>query len=321
MPQINSKWNLEETDRLTRCMRSNLFSSVYECRLRTVQIILDSGININTLNDYGYSTLIVALHIPDPDKRGRVVRYLINRDANPAFRDVRHGRPVLSWACVQDRPVELQFLLRTFTGELDILQKDFAGLTALHYACQSGNANMVSSLCKECRRYGISVDVHDSQGITPYLHANKMGYHKIAKVLYEQGKASPGQADIRTFRNGRECALLGKKEKKRQEAKRRRSDLKRAMINGRSQMVKLLQISCVISRLENLASSKTKIQEPEKRTGPKVINLPSIMTKFAEEITPSFRRGACVYIPKVEKEDLELPDLKKKGKKKKCPKV
>jgi hypothetical protein len=93
------------------------------------------------------------------------------------------------------------------------------------------------------------------------------------------------------------------------------------MINGRSQMVKLLQISCVISRLENLASSKTKIQEPEKRTGPKVINLPGIMTKFAEEITPSFRRGACVYIPKVEKEDLELPDLKKKGKKKKCPKV
>jgi hypothetical protein len=68
--------------------------------------------------------------------------------------------------------------------------------------------------------------------------------------------------------------------KKRQEAKRRRSDLKRAMINGRSQMVKLLQISNVISRLENLASSKTKIQEPEKRTGPKVINLPSIMTKL-----------------------------------------
>jgi hypothetical protein len=54
-----------------------------------------------------------------------------------------HGLPVLSWACVQDRPVELQFLLHTFTGELDIRQKDFAGLTALHYACQSGNANLV----------------------------------------------------------------------------------------------------------------------------------------------------------------------------------
>jgi hypothetical protein len=94
-------------------------------------------------------------------------------------------------------------------------------------------------------------------------------------------------------------------------------------------MVKLLQISNAISRLENIASSKTKIQEPEKRTGPKETNLPSIMTKFAEEITPSFHRGAVVptpaflYTTKAEKE--ELPILveigQKKAKKRKCPKV
>lgn len=324
MPQINSKWDLWEADRLTRCTRNNLFRSVYECRLRTVKIILDSGININTLNDYGYSTLIVALHIPGPDKRSRMVRYLINRDANPAVRDVRHGRPVLSWACVLDRPVELQFLLHTFSGELDIFQKDFAGMTTLHYACQSGNSKMVSILCQECRRYGLSVDVHNNLGITPYLHANKMGYHEIAKVLYEQGMANSGQSDILTFRNGGEWALIGIKEKKLQEAKRRRSELKQAIINGRSQMVKLLQISSAISRLENLASSKTKIQEPEKRTGPgNEINLPCIMKKFAEEITPSFRRGAVEHTPKTEKG--ELPILVEKGQKKakkgKSPKV
>jgi hypothetical protein len=61
-------------------------------------------------------------------------------------------------------------------------------------------------------------------------------------------------------------------------------------------MVKLLQISNAISRLENIASSKTKIQEPEKRTDPKETNLPSIMTKFAEEITPSFRRVIAVHV-------------------------
>jgi hypothetical protein len=53
------------------------------------------------------------------------------------------------------------------------------------------------------------------------------------------------------------------------------------------------------------------------------------MTKFAEEITPSFHRGAVVatpaflYTTKAEKE--ELPILveigQKKAKKRKCPKV
>lgn len=323
MPPINSKCDLEETDSLTRCTRSNLFSSVYECRLRTVKIILDSGININTLNDYGYSTLIVALHIPGPDKRGRMVRYLINRDVNPAFRDLRHGRPVLSWACVLDRPVELQFLLHMFSGELDIFQKDFAGMTTLHYACQSGNAKIVSILCQECRKYGLSVDVHDSLGVTPYLNANKMGYHEIAKVFYEQGKASSGQADMLTFRNGGEWALVGIKEKQIQEDKNRKSELKKAIINGRSQMVKLLQIPRAIYRLENLASSKTKIEKPDKRTCRKETILPRIMVKFAEEITPSFRRGVVVHTHKADKD--ELPILveigQKKARKGKCPKV
>jgi hypothetical protein len=53
-----------------------------------------------------------------------------------------------------------------------------------------------------------------------------------------------------------------------------------------------------------------------------VINLPSIMTKFAEEITPSFRRGACVYTPIIAEKEEELPDLLiKKGKKRKCAKM
>ena len=94
-------------------------------------------------------------------------------------------------------------------------------------------------------------------------------------------------------------------------------------------MVKLLQISNATSRLENIALSKTKIQEPEKRTGPKETNLPSIMTKFAEEITPSFCRGAVVpvpaffYTPKAEKEELpfRVEIGQKKAKKEKCPKV
>jgi transposase len=54
--------------------------------------MLDKGINVNTLNDYGYNVLIAALHISDPENRGKMFRYLINRNANPTFKDAKHGK-------------------------------------------------------------------------------------------------------------------------------------------------------------------------------------------------------------------------------------
>ena len=88
-------------------------------------------------------------------------------------------------------------------------------------------------------------------------------------------------------------------------------------------MLYSLQISSTISRPEYIVTYKTKIHKPEKRTGPKETNLPSIMMKLAEENTPSDRCG--VIVPTNEAEKGELPIVaeicQKKAKKEKCPKV
>ena len=247
-PPMKTKWNLVENDHLRRCMGNNLFNSVYKCRFRKVKMMLDKGINVNTLNDYGYNVLIAALHISDPENRGKMFRYLINRNANPTFKDAKHGRSVLSWACILGRPEELQLLLNTFLGEIDILEKDCAGMTSLHHSCQAGYDDIVSILCQECRRYRLCVDVHDKLGLTPYLHAKRLGYNNIAKILHEQGLASTGQSDMFTYRNGEEWAQLGMKAKERQKAKRRMSDFEQAAINGRSRIMNSLQNSSPSSR-------------------------------------------------------------------------
>lgn len=238
--QIKSKWKFENT---SRTMGNNLFNSVYKCRFRKLRLMLDKGLNVNTLNDYGYNVLIGALHIQDSENRGKMFRFLINRNANPHFKDERHGRSVLSWSCILGRPAELQALLDMFIGELNLLEKDFNGMTPLHHSCQIGNEEIVTILCKECRRYRLSVDVHDKLGLTPYLHAKRLGYQKIAKILNEEGLASTGQSDMFTFRNGEEWTELGKKAKERQETRRRLSDFEQAAIKGSSRMMNNLKHS------------------------------------------------------------------------------
>lgn len=248
IPQIQTKWNVPENEHLKTCIGNNLFNSVYKCRFRKVKLMLDKGINVNTLNDYGYNVLIAALHIADDENRGKMFKFLVNRNADPTFRDAKHGRSVLSWCCILGRPLELQLLLDIFLGELNVLEKDYAGMTPLHHSCQSGHDEIVSILCKECRRFRLSVDVHDKLGLTPYLHAKRLGYQNIAKILQEEGSASVGQSDMFTFRSADEWVEVGKKAKERQDAKRRMSDIQQAAISGRSRIINSLQNSAVLSR-------------------------------------------------------------------------
>lgn len=257
---MKAKWKFENT---SRCMGNNLFNSVYKCRFRKLKLMLDKGLNVNTLNDYGYNVLIGALHIHDNENRGKMFKFLINRNANPHFKDERHGRSVLSWSCILGRPAELQMLLDMFIGELDLLEKDFNGMTPLHHSCQIGNEEIVTILCKECRRYRLSVDVHDKLGLTPYLHAKRLGYQQIAKVLNEVGLASTGQSDMFTFRSGEEWTELGKKAKERQETRRRLSDFEQAAIKGSSRMMNTLKKNSLSGSVPEIRISC--VDEPPRR--------------------------------------------------------
>ena len=58
---------------------------------------------MNSRNDYGYSVLTAALHVDEDKRRDKLFRLLLDRGADPHFKDSTHSRSVLHWACVLGR--------------------------------------------------------------------------------------------------------------------------------------------------------------------------------------------------------------------------
>ena len=77
-------------------------------------------------------------------------------------------------------PRQVQALLQEVAGDLDLQAKDGESHTALHHAVMAGHLPLVTVLVHMHRKYGVSVDVPDRLGLTPYLHAKRLGYRWVS---------------------------------------------------------------------------------------------------------------------------------------------
>jgi hypothetical protein len=219
------------------CLASGLFHNVYKGRMRKVKFLLDNGLNINAKNDYGYSVLIAALHIENVAKRSRMFQFLLENEADPLQKDPKHKRNALAWACVLGRDEQANILLDNFMGEFDFHEKDREGMTALHLATQAGRTEIVKTLVREMTKYGTSVDVPDNIGLTPYLHAKRLGFGLIADILKVEGGACEGQGDIYSFKKADEWRKIGIKERNEEVRMRRNTLYEHAAIAGSARML------------------------------------------------------------------------------------
>ncbi|XP_022315067.1 uncharacterized protein LOC111119305 [Crassostrea virginica] len=243
-------------DRINACMANNLFHSAVKGRFRKVKLILDGGYNINSRNNYGYSVLVGALHIDCDEKRGKMFRYLLSRNADPKHKDSKNKRSVLSWAAILGREEQVDSLLQILYGDHDLADKDTEGMTVLHHATHGGHARIVRRLVEEFRRFRLSVDVHDNLGLTPYLHAKRLGYKDITEILHKEGRACPGQSDSYTFRSAEEWTEIGQTIKEKQVHQKWKSNFERAAIQGSSRMLRCLYDTPLI-RISAPAISET----------------------------------------------------------------
>ncbi|XP_045213918.2 uncharacterized protein LOC123564415 [Mercenaria mercenaria] len=228
---------LPVTRQTRSCLASGLFHNVYKGRMRKVKFLLDNGLNINAKNDYGYSVLIAALHIENDAKRSRMFRFLLENDADPLQKDPKHQRNALAWACVLSRDEQANILLDCFMGEFDFHDQDKEGMTALHLATQAGRTEIVKTLVREMIKYGMSVDVPDNLGLTPYLHAKRLGFGLIADILKVEGGACEGQGDKYSFKKADEWRQIGIKERNEEVRMRRDTLYEHAAISGSARML------------------------------------------------------------------------------------
>lgn len=94
---------------------------------------------------------------------------------------------MLEWAIKLSREKQALLLLRGPVTEFDIKHKDCDGLTLLHHATINHLLSVIRLILEHTTKYYISVDIADSRGLTPYIHAKRLGYHEIEQELVKAG--------------------------------------------------------------------------------------------------------------------------------------
>ena len=107
-----------------------------------VQMLLDSGASVNSIDAFGASALHHAARRGEPS----LIALLALRGAEGALRD-KSGRTALHWACEagKNAPSSVQALLKNVTA-MDVNRTDKRGMTPLHLAIKAGDAATVNLL-------------------------------------------------------------------------------------------------------------------------------------------------------------------------------
>ena len=215
-----------------RKLADSCFKAVAAARFRQTKFLLNNGVSPNTRNDLGQNLLVAALHIPDPDKRQRMVTYLLSRGVPCGGRDDL-GRDVLTWTCILGFTRQLEQISTAAMGNVDLSRQDKEGMMPLHHAVRQDQIHIVRILITMMNKFRLSVDVADVHGLTPYLYARRLGHYDIADVLVKEGRASKKQFDSQTFHNADEWAIIGAQERKEHDRNAKQRQLALYKIRGR----------------------------------------------------------------------------------------
>ena len=154
--------------------------------LHVIEILLDTGANINSVDDWGASPLHRAAAVAsNPD----TVDLLLSRGAKLDAVDSRGWTPLHMAALSNMTPEVVQYLL---DNGADFTAPSNQGGTPLHFASESVNLRVLSTLL----RAGSYVDARDKENMTPLHVAARNPIPAFARVLLDHG-ADLESKDIR----------------------------------------------------------------------------------------------------------------------------
>jgi uncharacterized protein len=202
------RWALEE--RGFKFVPTEMFACISKGDLANVVMFVNAGMSVDTLNERGWTPLMVALF----EGQEKVALFLIKRGADPFFADPSGYRPI-HWAAFHGYvsvirelaqrganlgiktnfgfPPLLQAAARGFAPAVDTLIElgagvniaDNEGWTALHKASANGHEDVVAVLLL----HGAKLSTVHSDGRTPLHVAADLGQRAIAGMLLKGGAA------------------------------------------------------------------------------------------------------------------------------------
>lgn len=171
--------------------KARLREAITDARIFQTKQLLDSGAEVEFVDEEGLSPLLRVCLIEDGKHRTRssLLKLLLQHGANVNRTDPQ-GRHALAWCCIHGKEDIVRLLLGLAYYDIDLNKQDNEGNTPLMQAVKSGNANIVKLLVDALNKFKIDIDVRNHEDRTPYLEAKHLGHEECAEILLKEGKAS-----------------------------------------------------------------------------------------------------------------------------------
>ena len=190
----------------TSTMAGALNKAISERRFKQARCFINSGVNVNSKCQNGKTALIQLCFLEEDSAVISIAARLLKRGAKIDLTD-NDGLSALSMAVLRQKE-NLVGLFLDEAGNLDLNSQDERGNTALFYAADIGNFNILNSLVIALKKYQLSVDVANHEGITPLIQACLKGNAVCANYLINEGKASTNIRDSKFRKTAAEWAKI-----------------------------------------------------------------------------------------------------------------
>lgn len=180
-----------------------LLKAVFQGKLRLTRLLLEGGAYINEGNERGETPIsaVCIASYDDPQTRQRMVRYLLEKGADPNIPD-KGGRTALMHACAEQAGKEVVSLL--LENGADPSLKDYSGSSALVHAINRGDRDTLQVLLDACKAKGkeviiITTDTSPSGTKKTKQYLNSPPSPGIVDKLSPVACMSPSEVEIGTL--------------------------------------------------------------------------------------------------------------------------
>ncbi|KND91746.1 Ankyrin-3 [Tolypocladium ophioglossoides CBS 100239] len=177
-------------DNLGRNALHHLVSRSERVDCAVVQCLLDSGINVNDLDDVGMSPLATYLDefLLLRDDAPRVARLLLQSGTDPSFK-TRNGGLGLAHVYGKSSRVKVELLAVLADGGVDLQMEDDEGRTVLHQCAIDGSLTE-EALHFLCNEGGLLKDSRDAHGKTLLQYAAEMRQRNHHPMIFDPSLVS-----------------------------------------------------------------------------------------------------------------------------------
>ena len=222
-------------------LEGKVLNAIRQSQYQQLDLFLRHKYNIHAMTRDGRNGLFIALDIANPRKRRRMIRFCLDHGLNPLHKEHTHGYTPLHEAVARQQLDSVQLLLANVGGELDWRSFDRHGRTILHQAVECNNVAILEALVNIASHYGVSVDIPDSNGLTPFLLARKLHLPGMSQILLDRGHASQQQCDLPSHRTAKDWQIIGLEEQRLSARDRIRHEIEQAMQAGKINRVNQLR--------------------------------------------------------------------------------